>query len=173
MESLPGWVISWMPGLPPRQQEHERRYTPFKQPFIPTRRIWKDNYDGQMIFQDLVGLNLPDICHQVRKNPEKTLPRKPVPTGIEPGSATWQACMLPPSPQREPFIISPVLRIEEKQSKFFWRSFKTCVIIRARQLMILHLFFMKVETLLAYMKMYVIKNALNKSNSLGHFFAFS
>ena len=39
--------------------------------------------------------------------------------------------------------------------------------------MILHLFFMKVETLLAYMKMYVIKNALNKSNSLGHFFAFS
>ena len=39
--------------------------------------------DGQMIFGDLEGLKLPDIIVglQVKKNPEKTSPRKPVPTG--------------------------------------------------------------------------------------------
>ena len=37
-----------------------------------------DDYDGQMIFGDLVGLT---FVLQVRKNPEKTSPRKPVPIG--------------------------------------------------------------------------------------------
>ena len=37
--------------------------------------------DGQMIFGDLGGLKLPDISLTVRKNPEKTSPRKLVPTG--------------------------------------------------------------------------------------------
>ena len=41
-------------------------------PFILTRRIWKDDYDGEMIFGDLVGLRLPDICltgeEKTRKN---------------------------------------------------------------------------------------------------------
>ena len=36
--------------------------------------------DGQMIFGDLGGLKLPDICLTVRKNPEKTSTRKLVPT---------------------------------------------------------------------------------------------
>ena len=40
-----------------------------------------DDNDGQMIFGDLGGLKLPDICLMVRKNPEKTSPRKLVPTG--------------------------------------------------------------------------------------------
>ena len=32
------------------QHEHERRYTTSTHPFILTRWIWKDDYDGQMIF---------------------------------------------------------------------------------------------------------------------------
>ena len=52
MESLPGWVISSMRWPPPRHHKHERRYTPFTHPFILKRRVWKDVYDGQMIFGD-------------------------------------------------------------------------------------------------------------------------
>ena len=51
-----------MSGPPPRQHELERRYKPFTHTFILTRRVWKDDYDVQMIFADLVGLKLPDIC---------------------------------------------------------------------------------------------------------------
>ena len=40
-----------------------------------------DDYDGQMIFGDLGGLKLPKFVLQVRKNHEKTSPRKLVPTG--------------------------------------------------------------------------------------------
>ena len=50
IEGLPGWGISSMPGPPPRQHKHERRYT-----VIPTRRIWNGDYGGQMIFGDLRG----------------------------------------------------------------------------------------------------------------------
>ena len=39
-----------------------------------------NDYDGQ-IFGDLVGLKLPDIRLTGEKNPEKTSPRKLVPTG--------------------------------------------------------------------------------------------
>ena len=76
----PGWVLSTMPGPPPRQHKHERRYTPSTQPFILTRQIWKDDYDGQMMFRDLVGLTLPDICLTGEEKPRKTSPRKLVPT---------------------------------------------------------------------------------------------
>ena len=71
------WGPPWMrdqlnSGPPPTQREHERRYTPFTHPFILTRRIWKDDYDGQMIFGDLVGLKIPYICltgeEKFRKN---------------------------------------------------------------------------------------------------------
>ena len=62
MESLPGGVISSMPGPPPRQHKHERQYTASTHPFILTRRIWKDDYYGQMIFGDLVDLKLLGIC---------------------------------------------------------------------------------------------------------------
>ena len=40
-----------------------------------------DDNDGQMIFGDLGGLKLPDICLTGEENPEKTSPRKPLPTG--------------------------------------------------------------------------------------------
>ena len=40
-----------------------------------------DGNDGQMLFGDLGGLKLPDICLTGEENPEKTSPRKLVPTG--------------------------------------------------------------------------------------------
>ena len=40
-----------------------------------------DDNDGQMIFGDLRGLKLPDICLTDEENPEKTSSRKLVPTG--------------------------------------------------------------------------------------------
>ena len=49
---------------------------------------------------------------QVRENPKKTSPRKLM-TGIEPGPAVWQSCMLLPAPQRyrrRTFSTSPVIR---------------------------------------------------------------
>ena len=77
-----------MPDPPPRQHEHERRYTPFTYPFILTRRIRKGDYDGQIIFGDLVGLNLPDICltgeEKLRKKPHPGNLFRP---GIELGPA--------------------------------------------------------------------------------------
>ena len=97
----PGWVISPMPGPSPRQHKHEKQYTPSTPPFIPTRRIWNDDYDcGQMIYGDLVGLKFPDICLTGEENPEKPHPGNLSRQGIEPGPAAWQACMLPLTPQR-------------------------------------------------------------------------
>ena len=60
-----------------------------------------DDNDGQMIFGDLVGLKLPDIC----LTGEEKIPKKPHPgnlsdPGIEPGPSAWQARMLLPVPQR-------------------------------------------------------------------------
>ena len=55
MEGLPGWVISSMPGPPPTQHEHERQYIPSTHTSILKWRIWKDDYDGQMIFGEPCG----------------------------------------------------------------------------------------------------------------------
>ena len=59
------------------------------------------DYDGQMIFGDLVGLKLPDIRLTGEEKPWK----KPHPGNlsrpeIEPGPAAWQARMLPLVPQQ-------------------------------------------------------------------------
>ena len=40
-----------------------------------------DDNDGQVIFGDLGGLKLTDICVTGEQKPRKTSPRKPVPTG--------------------------------------------------------------------------------------------
>ena len=86
MEGLPGWGTSSLPGPLPRQHEHERRYTPSMHPFILTRRIWKDDYDGQMIFRDLVGLKLPDICLTGEEKPRRNLTQETCPDrGSKPG----------------------------------------------------------------------------------------
>ena len=58
-----------------------------------------DDYDGQMIFGDLMGLKLPDIRLTGEEKPRKTLPRKLVTTGIEPPAAR-QVRMLLHVPQR-------------------------------------------------------------------------
>ena len=94
-----------MPGPPPRQHKHERQYTPNTHSFIPTRRIWNDEDDGQMIFGDLGGLKFSDICLTGEEKPRK----KPHPgnlsrPGIEPGAAAWQARTLPLAPQRWAYI---------------------------------------------------------------------
>ena len=101
MEGLPGWVISPMPGPPPGQHKHERQYTPNTHSVIPTRRIWNDDYDGEMIFGDLGG---PKVSWRFSYGWGKT-PKKPHPgnlsrPGIEPEPAAWQARMLPLAPQR-------------------------------------------------------------------------
>ena len=93
MEGLPGWGISSMPRPPPRQHKHERLYTSV----IPTRRIWNDDYGGQMIFGDLVGLKFPDICLTGEEKPHPGDLSRP---GIESEPTAWQARMLPPVPQR-------------------------------------------------------------------------
>ena len=46
--------------------------------------IMMDDYDGQMIFGDLVGLKLLTFIVQVRKNPKKTHPGNLSQPGIEP-----------------------------------------------------------------------------------------
>ena len=82
MEGLPGWVISSMLGPPPRQHKHERQYTPSTHSVSPTRRIWNDDYDGQMIFGDLGGTKVSwHFSYRWGKTPKKTSPRKLVPTG--------------------------------------------------------------------------------------------
>ena len=106
MEGLPGWMISPMPGPSPKQYKHERQFTPSTHSVIPTRRIWNDDYDGQMILEDLGGLKFPDIFLTGEEKPRKkphpgNLPRP----GIEPGPAAWQAHMLPLAPQRWTFSI--------------------------------------------------------------------
>ena len=53
-----------------------------------------------MIFADLVGLKLPDICLTGEENPEKTHPGNLSRPGIEPGPAAREARMLPPASQR-------------------------------------------------------------------------
>ena len=60
---------------PSRQHKHERRYTPV----ILTRRRRKDDYDGQMISGDLVGLKLPDICLTGEEKPRKNLTQETCP----------------------------------------------------------------------------------------------
>ena len=109
MKGLSGWVISPMPGPPPRQHKHERQYTRSTHSVIPTRRIWNDDYDGQMIFGDLGGG--PKVSWHLSYRWGKT-PKKPHSgnlsrPGIEPRPAAWQARMLPLAPQRwTPYVIT-------------------------------------------------------------------
>ena len=68
-----------MLGLPPREHKHERRYTKSTHSFILTRRILNDDYDGQMVFRDLVGLKLPNICLTGEEKPRKNLTQETCP----------------------------------------------------------------------------------------------
>ena len=85
MEGLTEWVISPIPGPPPRQHKHERQYTPSTNSVIPTRRIWNDD-DGQMIFGDFGGLKFPDICLAGEEKTRKNLTQETCPDrGSNPG----------------------------------------------------------------------------------------
>ena len=98
MESLPGWGIISMPGPPPRQHEHERRFT---HSLTLTRWLWKDYNDGQMIFGDLSGPKASwHLSYSWGKAPKKPHLRNLSRPGIEAGPAERQARMLPPAPQR-------------------------------------------------------------------------
>ena len=61
----------------------------------PVWMMTGDDNDGQMIFGDLRGLKLPDICFTGEEKPH---PRNLSQLGIEPGPVAWQARMLPPGP---------------------------------------------------------------------------
>ena len=99
-EGLPGWLISPMPGPPPRQHKHERQYTPNTHSVIPTRRIWNDDYGGQMIFGDLGGLKFPDICLTSEEKPRINLTQETCPDRGSSPARSWPARMLPLVPQR-------------------------------------------------------------------------
>ena len=61
-------------------------HTKHTHPFIPTRRIWNDDYGGQIIFGDLVGLKFPDICLTGEEKPRKNLTQETCPDrGSNPG----------------------------------------------------------------------------------------
>ena len=90
MKGLPWWVISSMPGPPLRQHKHERRYTPGTHSFIPTRRIWNDDYGGQ---------NGSKVSWHLSYRWGKTSPGNLSQLGIKPGTSAKQACMLLPVPQ--------------------------------------------------------------------------
>ena len=85
-----------MPGPSPRQHEHYKQYTSVTHTFILIRRMWKDLYDGQMIFGNLVGLKFLTLVLQVRKKPH---PGNTSRSGVEPWPTAWQTRMLPPAPQ--------------------------------------------------------------------------
>ena len=68
-----------MPGPSPRQHKHQRQYTPRTHSFVPTRRIWNDDYDGQMIFGDHGGLKFPDIRLTGEEKPRKNLTQEACP----------------------------------------------------------------------------------------------
>ena len=56
------------------------------QTVIATRRILKNDYGGQMIFGDLVGLKFPDICLTGEEEPRKNLTQDTCPDrGSNPG----------------------------------------------------------------------------------------
>ena len=71
-------------------------------PFIPTRPICNDDYVGQMIFGDLVGLKFPDICltgeekHRKKNLTQETCPDR----GSNSGTLRDRRAILPLALQR-------------------------------------------------------------------------
>ena len=100
MEGLPGWVISPMPGPPPRQHKHERQCNTKHTLSHPN----KVNIEWLLRRpNDIRRPRGPKVTWHLSYRWGKT-PKKPHPgnlsrPGIEPGPATWQARMLPLAPQ--------------------------------------------------------------------------
>ena len=141
MEGLPGWVISPMPGSLPRQHKHERQYTPSIHSVIPTRRIWNDDNDGQMIFGEPWGPKVSwHLSYRWGKTPKKPHPGNLSRPGIEPGPAAWQARMIPLAPQRWTAIYiycgkqreatAPIKSLVKLQPRFLRLQWRIYIIIR-------------------------------------------
>ena len=65
-----------------------------------------DDYnDGQMIFGDLGGLKLPDICLTGEEKPRKTSSRKPVPSG----DRTQARCVTGAHAAARPTAVDPLV----------------------------------------------------------------
>ena len=116
MEALPGLV----PGPPSRQHERERRYTPLTHPFILTRQIWKYNLGCQIIFGDLLGLKLPDICLTGKEKTEKNLTQETCPDrGSNPGPLRYRRACCRRLHSDEPILIlSSHLRLDLHKGLF-------------------------------------------------------
>ena len=109
MVGLPGWGISSMPGLPPRQHEHERPIH-IIHALIHSNIMNMKGWVGRP--NDIRGPCGPKASWHLSYRWEKT-PKKPHQGNlswpeIEPGPAAWQARMLPPATQRWTFFISNV-----------------------------------------------------------------
>ena len=80
-EGIKQWITDIL-FWPHKDMEGLRDSTNMKDnthPFIRTRRIWNDDYGGQMIFGNLVGLKFPDICLTGEEKPRKNLTQETCP----------------------------------------------------------------------------------------------
>ena len=73
-----------------------------------------DDNGGQMIFGDLVGLKLPDICLTGEEKPHPGILSRP---GIEPGSAAWQVRML--APPTITWSVTPPTSLSQRNKQYF------------------------------------------------------
>ena len=79
MEGLPGWVISPMPGPPPRKHKHKKRT-----PQAHTQSSQQGEYGMMMTTAKwysgtLGGLKIPDICLTGEEKPRKNLTQETCP----------------------------------------------------------------------------------------------
>ena len=94
MEGLPGWVISPMPGPPPRQHKHERTWRASPDEWSHTKHTLSHPNKANMEWwlrrpNDIRGpwgLELPDICLTGEEKPRKNLTQETCPDrGSNPG----------------------------------------------------------------------------------------
>ena len=136
-----------------------------------------DDNDGQMIFGDLGGLKLPDICLTGEEKPEKTSPRKLVPTGdrtrarcVTGAHATaWPtgrtSSSPPPSPYSSSSIIECTINFNTDIQTNKWKNAETrlkdpiCIEIHIRKILyILEFIFIN---LISYIYLYHLVPIVN------------
>ena len=114
-EGLPGWVISPMPGPPPKQHKHERQYTPNTHSVSHPNKANMEWWIRRLFFI-FGGLGGPKVSWHLSymwgKPPKKHHPGNLFRPGIEPGPAAGQARMLPLGPQRWTTLFSLILFLQ-------------------------------------------------------------
>ena len=68
-----------MPGPPPRQHEHIDKDTIHTHTHTQHGENDEDDYDGQMMSGDRLGLKFPDICLMGEEKPQKNLTQETCP----------------------------------------------------------------------------------------------